>query len=80
MSHFKDKAIDARNEAQAGEKLSPIIERAAQLRRDRPQDWIRKKVKKCPECNSGTLLERSGKFGDFIGCSGYPKCKYSKKC
>ena len=31
---------------------------------------------KCPECNSD-LVERSGKFGMFIACSGYPKCKWT---
>ena len=30
----------------------------------------------CPKCN-GKLVERSGKYGRFIGCSNYPKCKYT---
>lgn len=29
----------------------------------------------CPECNS-PLIIRSGRFGKFIGCSNYPKCKH----
>ncbi|MBN1374023.1 type I DNA topoisomerase [Candidatus Dojkabacteria bacterium] len=34
---------------------------------------------RCPECGSN-LVERKGKWGrTFIGCSGYPKCKYIKK-
>ncbi len=32
----------------------------------------------CPECG-GTLKKRSGKYGDFMGCSNYPKCKYTIK-
>ncbi|CAD7287510.1 DNA topoisomerase 1 [Campylobacter majalis] len=32
---------------------------------------------KCPECG-GDLLERSGKFGKFIACGNFPKCKYSR--
>jgi len=32
---------------------------------------------KCPKCN-GYLIERSGKFGQFYGCSNYPKCQYTK--
>ncbi|MDZ4121576.1 MAG: topoisomerase DNA-binding C4 zinc finger domain-containing protein, partial [Candidatus Cloacimonadaceae bacterium] len=32
---------------------------------------------KCPKCG-GELVERSGKFGDFIACASYPKCKYSR--
>jgi restriction system protein len=30
----------------------------------------------CPQCG-GTLIERKGKFGRFMGCSNYPKCKYT---
>src|SRR2546423_4623671 len=32
----------------------------------------------CPECGK-PLLQRVGRFGPFIGCSGYPDCKYIKK-
>ena len=31
---------------------------------------------KCPECNSD-LVERNSKFGKFISCSNYPKCKWT---
>jgi DNA topoisomerase III len=31
---------------------------------------------KCPDCSSN-LVERTGKFGKFIACSGYPKCKWT---
>lgn len=44
----------------------------------------------CPECGSaeslppkikepGRLIEREGRFGRFIACSNYPKCKFVKK-
>lgn len=32
----------------------------------------------CPKCGSN-LIEKNGKYGKFIGCSNYPKCKYIKK-
>ena len=32
----------------------------------------------CPKCGS-ELVERNSKYGKFIGCSNYPKCKYIKK-
>lgn len=32
----------------------------------------------CPSCGS-PLVKRTGKFGEFIACSNYPKCKYIKK-
>ncbi len=31
----------------------------------------------CPKCD-GTLSQKSGKFGNFMGCSNYPKCRYTK--
>lgn len=33
---------------------------------------------KCPQCGN-RLVERNGKYGKFVGCSGYPKCKYHRK-
>lgn len=33
---------------------------------------------KCPLCNSPLSL-RNGKYGNFYGCSNYPKCKYTRK-
>ncbi len=32
----------------------------------------------CPKCGKPLLL-RSGQYGEFISCSGYPKCKYIKQ-
>lgn len=32
----------------------------------------------CPKCG-GNLVERTGEYGKFYGCSNYPKCKYTKK-
>lgn len=32
----------------------------------------------CPECGSELLL-RSGRYGKFIACSGFPKCKYTEQ-
>lgn len=31
---------------------------------------------KCPRCG-GKLIKRSGPYGDFYGCSNYPRCKYT---
>ncbi|MCR4281351.1 MAG: type I DNA topoisomerase, partial [Candidatus Kaiserbacteria bacterium] len=40
----------------------------------------------CPDCSlktgklsGGQLIEREGKFGRFIACSNYPKCKFVKQ-
>ncbi len=32
----------------------------------------------CPKCK-GNLIKRTGKYGEFIGCSNYPKCRYIRK-
>jgi len=32
----------------------------------------------CPQCGSELLL-RSGRFGQFVACSGFPKCKYTEQ-
>ena len=32
---------------------------------------------KCPKCGKPMMI-RSGRFGDFMACSGYPQCKYTK--
>ena len=37
-----------------------------------------KKDKICPYCKVALVL-RKGKFGDFYGCSNYPKCRYTLK-
>ncbi len=31
----------------------------------------------CPECGKG-LVQRVGRNGEFVGCSGYPKCRYTR--
>ncbi len=33
-------------------------------------------LKHCPDCGS-PLAERKGKFGKFLGCTGFPECKYT---
>ncbi len=35
-----------------------------------------KSSNKCPKCG-GQLVKRAGKYGNFIGCSNYPRCKYT---
>ncbi len=33
----------------------------------------------CPECHEGELLVRSSRYGKFIGCSRYPKCRFTRQ-
>ena len=32
----------------------------------------------CPECKQGHLVQKASRFGPFLGCSLYPKCKYRR--
>lgn len=34
--------------------------------------------KVCPQCGR-TLVKRHGRFGDFLACSGFPRCRYTEK-
>lgn len=40
---------------------------------------VTSEVKMCPECKTGKMLKRKGKFGSFWGCSNYPKCRNTQK-
>ncbi len=33
---------------------------------------------KCPECGNELIIKR-GRFGEFIACTGYPACRYTRK-
>lgn len=35
--------------------------------------------KPCPRCKDGKLMLREGRFGTFVACSNYPKCKFVEK-
>ncbi len=48
------------------------FERMADLQQDVPLEL-------CPVCG-GQLRKRNGKFGEFFGCSNFPKCRYTRNC
>ncbi len=33
----------------------------------------------CPSCG-GELTKRTGRYGEFIGCSNFPRCRYTRNC
>ena len=60
-------------------RLSGLQDDAAACRRHadrarRPDELLEEK---CTLCGKG-LVKKHGRFGEFIGCSGYPKCKYTR--
>lgn len=49
---------------------------AKSIRENKIKDDNLPKKNLCPKCNS-ELVEKKGKYGTFIGCSNYPKCRYT---
>lgn len=65
LAHLESNKIDSINEQIDGLKV---------------QLWGTNVVlmKDCPECKEGSLIVRKGQYGKFLGCTKYPKCKYTK--
>jgi len=56
----------------------PFMAQIEKGNREIPSQKIAKPIGElCPECGS-ELVIRKGRFGEFIACSGYPKCKYTR--
>ena len=41
-------------------------------------DACKEEFELCPSCTSGYLTMRTGKYGNFMGCSSYPRCRYTR--
>jgi len=35
--------------------------------------------RQCPQCNTGQLSLKTGRFGAFVGCSNYPECNFTRQ-
>ncbi len=33
----------------------------------------------CPKCHEGMLVLRSGPYGEFLGCTSFPRCRHVEK-
>ncbi|MGN1389980.1 MAG: type I DNA topoisomerase, partial [Bulleidia sp.] len=56
-------------------KFSPLLDEAYEkMEKVQPE----KVGEKCPECG-GDLVYRNGRFGKFISCSNFPKCRYTRQ-
>ena len=56
-------------------EFEPMVENAFD---NMEKKELEKTGETCPECG-GDLVVRIGKYGKFVSCSNYPKCKYIKK-
>jgi len=59
-----------------GHRLLEYIELSQ--KEDRIEQEKKEEPKICPQCN-GSLIKRTGKYGDFYGCQNYPNCKFTQK-
>ena len=86
---FTAKMEDDLDEVASGEKkwvplitefYDPFIKNIKDKEKSLVKDDIMKPEmlkEKCPECGE-LLMVRHGRFGKFVACSAYPKCKYSR--
>lgn len=56
--------------------LKPLLSTAAKATSDRPAPTMTDKI--CPKCGKNLLI-RTGQYGQFYACSGFPKCRYTEK-
>ena len=55
--------------------FEPLLNTAfKEMEKDKPEET----GEICPKCGSALVI-RKGKYGSFVACSNYPKCKYVKK-
>ena len=66
------------------ESLNKVLESMSTIRQDikthvkNIKDTLEENKRTCPRCKS-ELVERTGTYGKFLGCSSYPKCRYTYK-
>ncbi|PIR68186.1 hypothetical protein COU49_02470 [Candidatus Nomurabacteria bacterium CG10_big_fil_rev_8_21_14_0_10_35_16] len=68
---FKERLISIKEKIKF---LTPNIKLTTNTDTDYPV-YVRKF---CPTCKQGKLTKRKGAYGFFLGCSNYPKCRFTK--
>ena len=82
-SHLEEKLDDIAGKGADWQKIlsefyEPFIEKITSGKSGIESQKVKELIgEKCPQCGKD-LLKRSGRFGEFIACSGFPKCKYSR--
>ncbi len=54
-------------------KVEKVKEKAERIKIE-----AEKTGEKCPKCQKGNLVIRTGRFGKFIACDNFPECKFTK--
>ncbi|MCH3909827.1 MAG: type I DNA topoisomerase [Bacilli bacterium] len=69
----KDTKLDAMNEF-----YEPFMSKYTKVAELMYKDPAQETGEKCPVCGSPLVIKKS-RYGSFVACSNYPKCKYIKK-
>jgi DNA topoisomerase-1 len=54
-----------------------VVMDKAEAEMDRVQKPVEETDERCPECGRNLVI-RTGRFGRFISCSGFPECRYGR--
>lgn len=86
-SHFTAKMEEELDEVAEGNKnwrdlladfYNPFIDKVAKGKSAiKSRKVVESLGEACPECGKD-LVKRKGRFGEFVSCSGFPKCKYTR--
>lgn len=74
MSPFVVELIDAKSVTIDGQPLATKGPPNSAARPSNDPD----EIAVCPWCSQGALVNRSGRFGLFLGCSRFPACQYTR--
>ena len=58
-------------------KPSPFVAELAAIQGVKAHSIQLERTHPCPDCDTGELSRRVGRFGAFYGCSNYPECEYT---
>jgi DNA topoisomerase-1 len=62
------------------EFYNPFEKRLKNARTNMPTMRQEEKIGRiCPQCKSGDLIIKYGRFGKFIGCTNYPECRHTEQ-
>ena len=80
ITSYKEEIIDNVEELKEKIIINNIVDKGVRKRHVEKIKFIKEFYddKTCPICG-GKLKLRTGKYGNFFGCSNYPKCKYTRK-
>ena len=83
VKRFRDRVLSAEQVGFYRRRILEVISTAESDRKHHLDNVNRNKERrdaavasgKCPRCG-GNLVLRNGKYGQFYGCSNYPRCNY----